>query len=132
MREEGPLRPFRTHAIFFAAIACLAACKGPPQSRIEPDSAQKERGLALIKTTGCGACHEIPGVSWPKGKLGPSLAGFDDAGLIAGTLPNEPAILAAFVRNAPATKPGSTMPAMPLRPDEADAVAAYLYGLDHD
>ena len=36
-------------------------------------------------------------------------------------------MLAAFVRNAPETLPGSTMPAMPLSPAEARDVAAYLY-----
>lgn len=79
---------------------------------------------------GCGACHEIPGISWPSGGTGPSLAGFDDNGPIAGALPNTPENLAAFVRNAPLAKPGSTMPAMPLTRAESRDVASYLYGLD--
>lgn len=117
-----------------ALITCgpLAACKDPVETRREPVADAKERGLAAIKRTGCGSCHEIPGLDWPAGRLGPSLKGFDDVGLIAGELPNRPDVLAAFIRNAPSIKPGSTMPPMPVSEAEAEDIAAYLYGLDHD
>jgi cytochrome c1 len=120
------------HTEAIALLACLgalAACKQPPETRQVPDAAAMERGLAAIERAGCAACHEIPGLDWPRGRTGPSLAGFDDVGPIAGALPNTPDNLAAFVRNAPAAKPGSTMPAMPLSEDEARDVAAYLYGM---
>ncbi|AKM07695.1 Cytochrome c oxidase polypeptide II [Pelagerythrobacter marensis] len=116
-----------------AAVACaitLVACKQPPASRYTFDSALRERGREVIERAGCAACHEIPGIDWPQGRTGPPLLGFDDVGPIAGALPNNPANLARFVRNAPAAKPGSTMPAMPISEEEAHAVAAYLYGLD--
>jgi cytochrome c1 len=71
-------------------------------------------------------------VEWPKGRLGPSLEGFDDVGLIAGTLPNRPATLAAFIRDPRSVKPGSTMPSMPLSAQEAQDIASYLYGIDND
>lgn len=117
-----------------ALIACtlLAACKDPVETRREPSESAHERGLAAIERAGCGSCHEIPGLDWPSGRLGPSLEGFDDIGLIAGELPNRPDMLAAFIRNAPAVKPGSTMPPMPVSRDEALDIAAYLYGIDHD
>lgn len=110
----------------------LVACKPPAETRRVPEGTAEARGLALIESAGCGACHEIPGVDWPKGRLGPSLAGFDDVGLIAGALPNRPGTLAAFIRNAPSVKPGSTMPPMPLSESQAADIAAYLYGVDHD
>jgi cytochrome c1 len=110
----------------------LAGCKDPVQSRIEPDDAAIARGMAAIERTGCASCHEIPGVDWPKGRLGPSLEGFDDVGLIAGALANRPATLAAFIRDPRAVKPASTMPAMPLSEQEAQDIASYLYGIDHD
>ena len=50
----------------------------------------------------------------------------DDQGLIAGTQPNTPDNLAAFIRDAPAMKPGSAMPAMPVSEAEARAIAHYL------
>lgn len=114
------------------ASNALASCQNPVGTRYEPDESAKARGLAAIKQAGCGSCHEIPGLDWPSGRLGPSLKGFDDVGLIAGQLPNRPDTLAAFVRNAPKVKPGSSMPAMPVTSAEAIDIAAYLYGLDHD
>ncbi|UVI39625.1 c-type cytochrome [Qipengyuania spongiae] len=113
-------------------IASVAGCKQPPASRYTPDTESARRGRDAIERVGCAACHEIPGIHWPQGRTGPSLVGFDDFGPIAGSLPNTPENLAAFVRNAPAAKPGSTMPAMPLSEDEARDVAAYLYGLDDE
>ncbi len=89
--------------------------------------ASAERGRDAIERVGCGACHSIPGIRWPKGATGPSLAGLADQGLIAGRLPNRPDILSAFVRNAPAVLPGTTMPAMPISEQEGRDVAAYLY-----
>lgn len=89
--------------------------------------ANAERGKAAMQRVGCGACHQIPGIYWPDGKVGPALEGFADRGLIAGKLPNRPDVLAAFVRNAPALLPDTTMPAMPLSEAESRDVAAYLY-----
>lgn len=85
------------------------------------------RGMAAIERAGCGACHVIPGIGWPQGQSGPSLEGFADQGLIAGRLPNRPDLLAAYVRDAPATLPGTSMPAMPVSDREARDIAAYLY-----
>ena len=91
--------------------------------------ASAAHGLEIIERVGCGSCHTIPGLAWPEGRVGPSLEGFADRGLIAGQLPNRPDVLAAFVRNAPALLPGTTMPAMPLSEGESRDVAAYLYSL---
>ena len=111
-------------------LLLLAACKEVPGPRYVTSGADARNGKTLIEETGCGACHEIPGIAWPRGRLGPSLAGFDDIGLIAGALPNTPENLAHFVRNAPAAKPGSTMPPMPVTDAEARDIAAYLYSLN--
>ncbi|MXO98323.1 c-type cytochrome [Altererythrobacter xixiisoli] len=113
-------------------MGVLTACKPPAQTRQHDDAAAQKRGLKLMETKGCGACHEIPGLNWPRGQLGPSLMRFNDTGLIAGYLPNTPVNLAAFIRNAPATKPGSTMPAMPVTVSEAVDMAAYLQGGGRD
>ena len=89
--------------------------------------ANAARGKAAMERAGCGACHTIPGIRWPEGKVGPSLEGFAERGLIAGQLPNRPDVLAAFLRDAPALVPGTTMPAMPLSEAESRDAAAYLY-----
>lgn len=112
-----------------AILFCPAACKPVPDERHDMPVASSERGRAAVRASGCGACHDVPGLSWPKGKLGPALDGFADRTLIAGKLPNRPDILAAYVRDAPALTPGTAMPAMPLTETEARDVAAYLYSL---
>lgn len=108
-------------------LLLTAACKPPPDEAQHMPQASVARGMAAIERAGCGACHVIPGIGWPQGQSGPSLAGFADQGLIAGRLPNRPDILAAYLRDAPATLPGTTMPAMPISEREARDIAAFLY-----
>lgn len=110
-------------------ILMAEACKPAPDERHFMPGASAERGRVLIERTGCTSCHAITGIAWPKGTVGPSLDGFSRQTLIAGRLPNRPDLLAAFVRDAPATAPGSTMPPMPLSDQESRDVAAYLYTL---
>jgi cytochrome c1 len=111
---------------YWPLLLLAGACKPAPDQRHFTPVADAARGKAAIERVGCAACHAIPGIDWPKGAVGPSLAGFADQTLIAGRLPNRPDIVAAFVRDAPATLSGSTMPSMPLTGQEARDVAAYL------
>jgi mono/diheme cytochrome c family protein len=104
-----------------------AACSGPPEQRHDMPFADAARGRQAIDRVGCAACHTIAGVDWPEGQAGPRLGGLSDRALIAGRVPNTPENLAAFIRNAPALVPGSTMPAMPISEREARDIAAYLY-----
>lgn len=112
------------------ALLALAACKPPPDEAHHMPVASPERGLDTIASAGCGSCHEIPGLAWPRGRIGPALEGFAARTVIAGRIPNRPDALAAFVRDAPALVPGTTMPAMPISEEQARDVAAYLYTLD--
>ena len=108
------------------ALLLVTACQPPPEERVAIDTLAAKRGLQAIERVQCAACHDIPGVDWPKGRTGPSLHEFGKRGAIAGTLPNRPDVLAAFVRNAPSVKPGSPMPPMPVTEREARDIAAYL------
>lgn len=119
--------------VVVAALAVsAAACKPPPSGRHDLAADAVERGRAVVAEAGCAACHAFPDIEWPKGRAGPDLTTFDGRGPIAGALPNTPAYLAAFVRDAPAAKSGSPMPPMPITPSEARDVAAYLYGIADD
>lgn len=111
-------------------LLVLAACKPPPEERHHMPGASPERGRDIIVRVGCASCHTVPGIRWPRGKVGPSLHGFAASNLISGRLPNRPDMLAAYVANAPAVLPGTTMPAMPVSEREARDVAAYLYTLE--
>lgn len=111
------------------ALMLVAACQDtnvqtPPLSGADPG-----RGKAVIERVACGACHVIPGVSWPKGRVGPSLEGFADQSLIAGQFPNRVEVLAQWVRDAPSMSPATGMPPAPITETEARDVAAFLLTL---
>lgn len=112
---------------YLSLLLLLASCKPPPEEQQHMPGADPARGREVISRVGCGSCHVVPGLRWPKGSVGPSLTGFAGRSLIAGALPNRPDVLAAFVRDAPALLPRSTMPAMPMTEEESRDVAAYLY-----
>ena len=126
MRTIGALR--LSMALCFATTAC-ADKTNAPRPLAQADAAE---GLRLIERHGCAACHAIPGVRWPQGRTGGDLAGVAARPMIAGRLPNQPAVMAAFVQDAPALLPDTGMPPMPLTDAEARDVAAYLYTLDDD
>ncbi|MEJ7777262.1 MAG: c-type cytochrome [Sphingomicrobium sp.] len=108
-------------------LLLATACKPPPEQRPVMPAADAARGKQAIERVGCGSCHAIEGIAWPKGAIGPPLDGLAGRAAIAGRVPNRPDLLAAFIRNAPAVAPGTTMPAMPLNEQESRDVAAYLY-----
>lgn len=107
----------------------VSACHSP---EIAPGAADAEviaRGQAAAERLGCGTCHDMPGVTWPKGRVGPSLDGFGGRSLIAGRLPNDAPILADFLRDAPALVPGTAMPPIAMTEAEAGDIAAWLQSL---
>ena len=110
-------------------LLAIGGCDEPPERDHFVREASAANGKAVIQRVGCGACHTIPGVRWPDGRVGPPLDGFAAQTMIAGRVPNRAEILAEFVRNAPAVVPGTGMPAMPITPQESQDVAAYLYTL---
>ena len=110
------------------AAALLAGC-GQADAPAQVPGADPERGRRLAAEVGCGACHSIPGVDWPRGTVAAPLDGFGDRSLIAGRFPNRPDNLARWVRDAPSMDPATGMPPMPLDEEEARDVAAYLHTL---
>lgn len=119
-------------ALCIGASFLLAACIDKATVSRPVAQGDAAEGLRVIERAGCAACHAIPGVRWPEGRTGGSLAGVGSRPLIAGRLPNQPGVMADFVRDAPALLPDTAMPPMPLTPAEARDVAAYLYTLDDD
>ncbi len=77
---------------------------------VEPDSATAAgRGRQLFLTMGCAGCHTIRGVA--PGVLGPNLTHLASRTSIAGaTYPNNPEMLAKWLEDPPARKPGALMP----------------------
>lgn len=118
----------RTVAI--AALTLVCACADKTAAPRPIAGADPERGLAVMEQAGCGACHDVPGLDWPRGTVGGPLAGFGSRTLIAGRFPNQPDILVTWLRDAPSLSPTTGMPPMPITDAQARDVAAYLYTLD--
>lgn len=118
----------RTTALaFLVAFLALAGCDSPPAPRTV--AGDPGAGRQVITSIGCGACHVIPGVPGARGTVGPTLAGFAERDYIGGVVPNRPALLVQWVRDAPSLAPDTAMPDLPLTQPQARDVAAYLYTL---
>lgn len=113
-------------------VVLIGACAEKTVPARHFSGADPAKGLILIQAKGCAACHQIPGVAWPRGAVGGPLRGFAKRGLIAGRLPNQPDTLVAWLRDAPSLAPDTAMPATDLTSAQARDVAAYLYTLDED
>jgi cytochrome c1 len=90
------------------------------------------RGAAILRTGahGCAACHDIPGVRFPRGVAGPPLDRMVDRAFIAGQLPNTPDVLVAFLQDPPSLVPRTGMPDVRMSLQDARDVAAYLYSVE--
>lgn len=119
------MRPLH-RSLVAAGLLALCACDSgaPPVRGIAGGNAQD--GQLAIEALGCAICHIIPGVAWPRGNVGPSLAGFAERNLIAGVVVNRPDTVAAFVRNATAVLPRGAMPPIAMTDQQARDIAAYL------
>jgi mono/diheme cytochrome c family protein len=114
-------------ALAGALVAVLPACGPAPGERVL--GGDPEAGARVIARVQCGVCHDIPGVPGARGIVGPPLGGFARRAYNGGVVPNQPAELARWIRNAPSIAPDTGMPALPLDEREARDAAAYLYTL---
>ena len=89
------------------------------------DSLSRE-GQAVFMRSGCAFCHAVRGTP-ARAASGPDLTHIASRSTLgAGTLPNTKGHLAGWVANPQGIKPGNLMPRVPLRPDELEALLAYL------
>ena len=124
------MRQFTRSSVTGAVVLAfaLAGCEAETPSRAER-TGDPDKGRRVIAQVGCGACHEIPGVSGASGVVGPSLRRFAGRTLIGGVHVNEPPVLVSWLRDAPELSPETGMPEMPISEQEARDAAAYLYTL---
>jgi cytochrome c oxidase subunit 2 len=86
-------------------------------------------GRRALESTACVNCHTVSGTN-AHGTFGPDLTHLMSRTTIAaGAALLTPDNLRDWIRNPETFKPGSKMPAMQLRPDDLDAVTAYLVTL---
>ena len=87
------------------------------------------KGPGLVRYYGCGGCHTIRGVTGAVGLVGPPLTGIGERGYIAGTLPNTPSNLMAWIRHPHSFQPNTVMPEMNVTEEDSRDIAAFLYTL---
>jgi cytochrome c len=85
------------------------------------------RGQALFSAYGCGGCHSLTGVPQAHGQVGPPLDTIGARAMIAGKLDNTPDNLERWIRDPQSVTPGTAMPRMGVRADQARDLAAFLY-----
>lgn len=106
-----------------AAFDAWLAAQARPAKATAGDKAA--RGQAVFAQT-CAACHVIRGTA-ATGRAGPDLTHIAARrSIAAGTLPMTRGGLQGWIAQPQALKPGTSMPAIPLAPADADAVAHYL------
>lgn len=115
-----------------AGAVLLAGCSKGQEAVSKPRVAGADAvtGKRLVTQYQCGTCHVIPDVQGAGGDTGPSLEHMARLSYIAGRIPNRPDNMVAWLRNPPALKPGTIMPAMGISEQEARHMAAYLYTLE--
>ena len=91
-----------------------------------PVTPEQVRGRALVEGGSCAMCHNITG-TLAGGRTAPDLTHIASRStLAAGSFPNMREYLSAWITDPQRLKPGNRMPAPRLRPDELQAVLAYL------
>jgi cytochrome c oxidase subunit 2 len=94
-----------------------------------PSTPLQATGKQLFETRACGLCHNIAG-SEAHGQVAPDLTHLASRmSLASGTLPYNRSNLAGWIANPQQFKPGSNMPAVPLKPEELNAIVDYLDSL---
>ncbi|HVV66242.1 MAG TPA: c-type cytochrome [Rhizomicrobium sp.] len=103
----------------------LSGCARSENLRAD-GSGDAEKGANVIVRSGCGSCHEIPGIQNADGLVGPPLDHFSKRASIAGLTPNTPESLVHWLRFPQSVSPGGAMPDMGLNEEQARNAAAYL------
>jgi cytochrome c len=111
-------------------LSLLLACSRRSSEYEIATGGNASAGETTIENAGCAACHAIPGIAQPGGRVGPPLSGFSHRAYIGGELPNTPDNLVRWIRNPHAIEPKTAMPNLGLTEKEARDVAAYLYSLE--
>lgn len=108
-------------------VAALLLCGCTQHDEKNDAERESERGKALLASYGCVACHSIKGLQAGAGAAGPPLEKIKSNSYIAGILPNHTDAMVRWITAPRAVSPGTAMPDLGVSPDEAHAMAVYLY-----
>ena len=87
------------------------------------------RGKGVFESNACAFCHRIGGTQ-ANGRTAPNLTHVASRpSIAAGMLETNPENISRWIADPPGVKPGVRMPKVPLRPEEHEAIVAYLGSL---
>ena len=120
---ESPLRFYSKFLALFAVVSLMVGFnfltwgfhRRQPPKVWQSARARPERGPALIRKYGCGACHTLPSSS-ARPRVGPSLVRLPDQIYIAGKLSNTPANLMRWIQDPDQIRPRTAMPNLGVGP----------------
>jgi cytochrome c1 len=123
--SQAALRPIA------AALFCmLSACQSSaPKPEGDAHVAAAQAGAIWITRSGCGSCHQIPGIANANGLVGPPLIHWSKRTIVAGYLPNTRDNLVRWIQHPQQVAPGNAMPEAGLTEKQASDIAAYLSDL---
>jgi cytochrome c2 len=110
-----------------ALVIALAVFGDQSKPVVDVPRGNVDRGRKLIEHYGCAACHTISGVHSTPKQVGPPLNDLAERRFIAGNIPNTLPDLERWIEDPQAVEPGTVMPKLGVKPDEARDIAAYLY-----
>lgn len=117
----------RAIAILLLAVACNKEQKYQPM--VETGGGDAKKGKQLIDQYGCTSCHVIPGITGPKGMVGPPLDHIASRTYIAGKFPNTKETMTKWLQNPQAMDPQNAMPNLGITPNDSRDITAYLFSL---
>jgi cytochrome c oxidase subunit 2 len=116
------------HMAFDVKVETPSAFRAWLAAQDAPAAASTGRGTQVFARS-CAACHAVRGTA-ANGRAGPDLTHVAARrSIAAGTLAMTRGNLQGWIAQPQAVKPGTSMPAVPLEPADADAVSAYLAAL---
>ena len=104
-------------------------CNREPKKPAYAAGGDPDRGKAAIDRYGCAACHNIPGITGPKGAVGPTLAHIASRTYIAGKFTNNPETMVKWLQDPTAMDKETAMPALGVTEPDSRDMTAYLYTL---
>lgn len=128
--RSGPAGHLAGTALIGAALllsGCGTSAPNPERAKGIGDAAA---GAIWISRSGCGSCHQIPGIMHADGLVGPPLLHFSKRTIVAGYLPNTKENLIRWIQHPQRLAPGNAMPEAGLTRKQASDIAAYLGGLE--
>ena len=124
--SEAPCRQRAAAAVAFVAMLATSCAEPRATSAAAGDA---RAGRTAVERHQCGACHVIPGVADARGLVGPPLNAYRHRVYLAGKLPQDPALLARWIQDAPSLSPQTAMPRTAVTEQEARDIVAFLYQL---